>query len=154
MWWGSSMSSVVKVLQLPWEILCKQTFFRMTLCDLDLMTLKTLSVQLHVIGYFHVKFGEDPSTLLEFIVLTRFSKMTSCDLDLWPHNLNNLISSSTCHVELPRQVWWRSFNSLKKLEQKRSGGTLIARALWRLAAFLFFIQLTFFLFDKPAKIMT
>ena len=51
-------------------------------------------------------------TPLEDIAKTRFSKMTSCDLDLWPHDLENLISSSTCHRELPCQVWWRSFNSL------------------------------------------
>jgi len=107
-------SSLVKIPQIPWEISCTQDFHiwpHMTL-TFDPMTLKTYSVHLLFIGSYHVKFGEDPSNPLGDIALTGFSYMTPYDLELWPHELENLISSSTLYRELPRQVWWRSLKSL------------------------------------------
>ena len=40
--------------------------------------------------------------------------MTSCGLDLWLHDLENLNSSPTCHRESPCQLWWRCFNPLER----------------------------------------
>ena len=57
---------------------------------------------------YHVKFDEDPSTIYWYIAPNTFSYtcMTTYDIDLWPHHLKNLISSSTrLHDELPHHVW-------------------------------------------------
>jgi len=45
--------------------------------------------------------------------------MTPHDLDLWPHDLEYLINSSTLHDELPCQVWWRSIKSLGRYQARK-----------------------------------